>query len=149
MRVPRRDIAFLRAHLRDRWFRSLLLTLTMPPWRKITIATAAFNLAVYRRFAGKTRADVILFVAHARIRYGPGGPNKLEPGPCEHLIISALTGTRPEGLTKWQRAKSLILLNELIQDEQLTEDQLEEFIAEAVRLASNWTRPGRHGRTSG
>jgi len=136
MRVTRRDVALLRAHLHRRLFRSLILSLSVPPWRKTYLLTAAFHVAVHRRFAGRPRADVIRFVAHARIRRGPGGPNKLEPLPAEQVIIAALTGTKPEGLTPWQRAKSLILLNELIDDEHLSEPDLEAFITEAVQLAS-------------
>lgn len=139
MRVTRRDVALLRANLRRRLFRSLLLTLTMPPWRKTRLLTAAFHLAVHRRFAGKPRAEVVRFVAHARIRRGLGGPNKLEPWPCEQVILDALTGTRTEGLTAWQRAKGLILLNELIEDEDLTRPELESFVATAVRLAEGGT----------
>lgn len=138
MRITRRDVAALRAYLNRRMFRGFFLVFPMPPWRKITGGTVllntAFHLAVRRRFTGKTRADVIRFVAHARIRRGPGGPNTLEPGPAERAIFAVLTGTRIEGLTKWQRTKSLIVLNELITDEDLTTAELEEFITEVVRL---------------
>lgn len=39
------------------------------------------------------------------------------------------------GPDPWQRAKTLILLNELIDDEDFTPGELEEFIAEARTVA--------------
>jgi len=144
MRITRRDVAALRAYLHRRMFRGVFLVFPIPPWRKVTGGTvlldAAFRLAAHRRFTGRTRADVIRFVARARIRRGPAGPNRLEPGPAEQVIMSVLTGTRPGHLTEWQRAKSLILLNELIDDEHLTATELEDFITEAVRLAAEVRR---------
>ena len=146
MRITRRDLAALRAYLRRRMFRGFFLVFPMPPWRTITGGTvlldAAFRLAVYRRVAGGTRGDVVRFVARARIRRGPGGPNTLEPLPAERVIMAVLTGTPAAGLTGWQRAKSLILLNELIDDEGLDDAGLEDFVAQAVRLASGGTAQG-------
>lgn len=144
MRVSRLGVATLRAHLRRQVFRAWALSMTAPVRRRMLL-TAAFHVAVRRRFAGATRADVIRFVAQARIRRGKGGPNRLEPVPCERAIIEVLTG-EPARLTPWQRTKNFLLLNELIDDERLSETELEEFIAEAVRVASGWSPPRRRGR---
>lgn len=145
MRVSRLGVATLRAHLRHRMFLMLVLSLTAPVRRRMLL-TAAFHVAVRRRFAGRTRAEVIRFVAQARIRRGPYGPNKLEPLACERAIIEVLTGEPAEQLTPWQRTKNFLLLNELIDDEHLSEPEMEEFIAESVRVASGWRLPGKHGR---
>lgn len=151
MRVIRREVALLRNQLHERLFRSLLLALAMPPWHKLGLQAAAFHLAVHRRFDGRPPAEVIRFVARARIRYGPDGPLKLDPRRCEKMIMEVLAGTgrRAAGVSKWQNAKHMILTRELIKDEQLTDAELEEFIAEAVRLASGWRLLGKHERPSG
>lgn len=39
-------------------------------------------------------------------------------------------------------------LNELVDDEHLSEAELEAFVAEAVPVASGWCLPRRHRRTS-
>lgn len=145
MRVSKLGVATLRAHLRRRPFLTMVLSLTAPVRRRMLL-TAAFHVAVHRRFAGKTRAEVIRFVAHARIRRGPYGPNKLEPLPCERAIIEILTGEPAKDLTPWQRTKNFLLLNELVDDEHLSDAELEEFIAESVRLATRWPPPRRRGR---
>lgn len=67
----------------------------------------AFVQAVRRRFAGATRADVIRFVAHART----------------------------EGLTDLQRAQHIIMLSELTENEQPTDEGLEAILAEARTYA--------------
>lgn len=144
MRVSRVGVAMLRAHLRHRIFVMFVLHETSPVRRRMLLM-AAFHVAVRRRFAGKTRAEVIRFVAQARIRRGPYGPNKLEPLLCERAIIEVLTG-EPARLTPWQRMKNYILLNELVDDEHFSDAELEEFIAEAVRVASAWPEPRRHRR---
>lgn len=95
---------------------------------------AAFVQAVRRRFAGATRADVIRFVAHARIRRTRNAP-PIDPAVAEHVIIAALNGTRTEGLTDLQKGQHIILLSELIDDEQPTDEGLERFLAEARTYA--------------
>lgn len=95
---------------------------------------AAFVEAVHRRFAGRTRAEVVRFVAHARIRRGRNAP-PLDPGASERLIIAALTGTRTDGLTEPQRAQQVILLGELIEDAAPTAPELEDFLSAARTYA--------------
>lgn len=82
------------------------------------------------RFAGGTRADVIRFVAHARIRRGRNAP-PIDPAVAEKLIMEALTATPAEGLTEMQKSQHIILLCELIEDENPTWNQLDEYLASA------------------
>jgi len=95
---------------------------------------AAFSLAVRRRFVGGTRADVVRFVAHARIRRGRDAP-PIDPGVAEKLIMEVLTGTPAEGLTELQKAQHIILLSELVEDERPTADELDAFLADARAYA--------------
>ena len=103
------------------------------------IMYAAFVEAVVRRFVGQTRGDVIRFVAHSRIRRGREAP-PIDPAAAEKLSVAALDGGRAEGLTDLQRAQHVILLGELIEDEDPSESELEDFLAtvraSAERLAA-------------
>lgn len=98
------------------------------------ILRAAFVEATRRRFDGATRADVIRFVAHARVRRGRNAP-PIDPGAAEQLIVAALTGTRTGGLTELQRAQQIILLSELVEDENPTGPELDEFLASSRTYA--------------
>ena len=95
---------------------------------------AAYSVAVRRRFAGGTRADVVRFVAHARVRRGRNAP-RIDPSVAEKLIMEVLTGTPTEGLTDLQKGLHIILLSELVEDEEYTADDLEAFLADARTYA--------------
>jgi hypothetical protein len=95
---------------------------------------AAFVQAVSRRFGGQTRADIVRFVAHARIRRGRNAP-PIDPAVAEKLIMAVLTGTPTEGLTNLQQAQHIILLSELIEDENPTDAELDRIMAEARTFA--------------
>lgn len=142
VRVTRQDVWLLRAHLRGQLARTAILSACNPPWRKLILMRAAFVLAVHRRFAGQSRGEVVKFVAAVRIRRGKYTPFHDQPLLAERLIMSAASGA-PSGLTQWQTAHYLLLLSELIEDEQLDTAGTEQFIREAVRLASSWPRPER------
>lgn len=143
VRVTRRDVALLRAYVRRQFMRATLLSLLHPPHNRPTGGTlmlqVAFQLAARRRFIGKTRGDMIRFVAHARIRRGQVPP-WLRPIPAEKLLTAACAGNwQGLNLTQWQRAQSILLLGELLEDEHLTQEAQERFIQEtrtkAERLA--------------
>lgn len=91
---------------------------------------AAFVEAAFRRFPDGSVADIIGFVAHARVRRGRNAP-PINPSAAEKLIVSALTATEPTGLTDLEKAQHIILLSELIEDEDLTDAQLDAFLAAA------------------
>lgn len=95
---------------------------------------AAFVEAVHRRFTGSPRSDIIHFVADIRIRRGRNAP-PIKPAVAEKLIIAALSGTVAEGLTDLEKAQEIILLAELIEDERLSEDEMDAFLGDALRYA--------------
>lgn len=95
---------------------------------------AMFVEACHRRFAGATRADIIRFVSHARIRRGRNAP-KIDPAAAEKLILEAVTGTPAEDLTELQKAQHIILLCELIEDENPTWSRLDEYLTTARTFA--------------
>ena len=143
MRITRRDVALLRAHVRRNLLRSALLSLLMPPRNRPTGGTlllhVAFQLAARRRFIGKTRGDMIRFVALARVRRGQGPP-WLRPIPAEKLLTAACTGDWQNlNLTQWQRAQSILVLGELIEDENMTQEAQERFIQESRTEAERLT----------
>lgn len=145
-RVARRHVALLRAHLRHRYLRAAVLSVLAPSRRRPggawLLVAAAFGLAARRRFDDGTRADVIRWVAGARIERGVAGPGAcLLALPSEKLILSALAGTRAEGLTPWQRAQNMILLDRLVTDARLSRTGLDAFIAEACTAAERVPRP--------
>ena len=107
-----------------------MLPRTNEPDGSALLLRAAFVEATHRRFTGMTRADIVRFVAHARIRRGRNAP-PIDPAAAEKLIIAALTATRTEDLTELQRAQQIILLSELIEDEQPTDAELEDFLTTA------------------
>jgi len=96
---------------------------------------AMFFEACRRRFADGTRADVIRFVAHARVRRGRNAV-QIDPAVAEKLILEALTATPAEGLTEMQRSQHIILLCELIEDENPTWGRLDEYLATARTRAA-------------
>lgn len=111
-----------------------LMPRTNKPDGTTVLLRAAFVEAVLRRFTGKTRADVIRFVAHTRVRRGRNAP-PIDPAAAETVIISALAGTETEGLTDLQKAQHIILLAELIEDENPTDAELDEFLTAARTYA--------------
>ena len=148
MRITRRDVALLRAYVRRNLLKTVLLSLLMPPRNRPSGGTlllhVAFQLAARRRFIGKTRADLIRFVAHARIRRGQGPP-WLRPTPAEKLLVAACTGDWQNlNLTQWQRAQSILLLGELVEDENMTDEEVDRFVTESVTEAERHAdRPKR------
>jgi len=91
---------------------------------------AAFVEAIRRRFVGGTRADIVRFVAHARVRRGRDAP-PIDPAVAEKLILEVLTGTPADGLTDLQKGQHIILLSELVEDEELTPEALDAFLDDA------------------
>jgi hypothetical protein len=105
------------------------------------LLAAAFFEAVNRRFAQDgTTADVIEFVADVRGR-SQALAEAIDPRAAERLIRAALTDEDIDDLD--DRAKGslyVVLLAGLIGDEQLSDDGLDEFLAEARKLADEWLR---------
>jgi len=96
----------------------------------VLMLRAAFFEACRRRFDGGTRADVIRFVSHARIRRGSNAP-PIDPAAAEKLVMEVLTGAPAEGLTDMEKSLYILLLGELIEDENPTWDQLDAYLESA------------------
>ena len=100
------------------------------------LAHAAFIIAVRRRFAPTwTSAQVVGFTARLRNSLRPHGID-LDPRATEILIRQALgdpvTGDHDD---KTQARATTLVLVDLMADEQLDDDRLDAFMAEARTLA--------------
>jgi hypothetical protein len=110
-------------------------------WGDYTILiAAAFFEAVDRRFGkGYTRAEIVQFVAHARARFDQSG-HDLDALAAERLVLSALEEESVDDLDdKTVVQTQIVFLTALITDEQLDAPSLDEFLAEARKLADEWT----------
>jgi hypothetical protein len=104
-----------------------------------TLLTAAFLEAVDRRFAeGGTMVDVIEFAASVRIR-SMALAEAVDPRAAERLILAALTDEDISDLTDTVKGGlCIVLLAALTSDEGYSAAGLDEFLAEARKLADGW-----------
>jgi len=143
MPVTDDQVAALRAYLSDDMdrYRQLFAGLDREAARSgyATLLAAAFFEAVDRRFAEDgTTADVIEFVADVRTRSQALG-EVIDPHAAERLIGAALTDEDIDDLDAKAKGRLFaVLLAGLIADEQLSKDGLDEFLAEARKLADEW-----------
>jgi hypothetical protein len=104
------------------------------------LLTAAFFEAVDRRFAQDgTTADVIEFVADVRARHLKDA-DEIDPRAAERLILAIFTDEEVDDLdTETKVSTQIILLYALITDARLDDAGLDGFLAEARKLADEWT----------
>ena len=123
---------------------------------------AAFVEAVHRRFTGSARSDIIRFVADIRMRHeadpvpedlvtlAGGVLVPVKQASAEKLIIAALSGTHPEGLTALEKGQRIPLLADLIEEAQRSNEALESFLAAArnyaEQIAGSLPSPPGEGR---
>jgi len=144
MPVTDEQVAALRAYLADDLdqHRQLYARLDRAARSGYTaLLAAAFFEAVNRRFAQEgTPAAVIEFVADVRGRSEALG-EAIDPRAAERLIRAALTDEDIDDLDdKAKGGLYVVLLAGLIGDEQLSDDGLDEFLAEARKVADEWLR---------
>ncbi|MGH3737966.1 MAG: hypothetical protein ACRDT6_20485 [Micromonosporaceae bacterium] len=99
-----------------------------------------FFLAVRRRFAPDTPiVDIIRFVANTRVVYDLTG-TEIDPGTAERLIRSAMGAGDPLADLPQHQIGTLeiVLLHKIIDDAQLYDDEVEDFLQEAQTLAVRW-----------
>jgi hypothetical protein len=138
------QVATLRAYLTGDFeeYERLYAQLDRDAVRKTYLALieAACFEAIDRRFARNgTVSDVIEFVGDVRSRSERVGET-LDPRVAEQLIRAVLGDGSIDNLDdKVRFGTEIILLAALIADEQLDDAGLDEFIAEARRLADRWT----------
>ncbi|WP_211349274.1 hypothetical protein [Micromonospora pisi] len=110
----------------------------------VAIIAFAFNLAVQRRFGSRRDlSEIIRFVADARAFLSEG--RDLPAKEAEHLICATLDIEVP-GVEETVENLDLgtvaeiegQLLFKLIADEQMSQEQLNEFLMKAERLANEW-----------
>jgi hypothetical protein len=104
------------------------------------LLTAAFFEAVDRRFAQDgTTADVVEFVADVRARHLKDA-DEIDPRAAERLILAIFTDEEVDDLdTETKVSTQIILLYALITDARLDDAGLDGFLAEARKLADEWT----------
>lgn len=103
------------------------------------LVAAGFFEAVDRRFAESgTDADVVEFVGSVRAR-SETLSDEIDPRIAERLIQYSLGKGSISGMDGRVRlATQLLLLTALIIDEQLDDAGLDEFLAEARKIADQW-----------
>lgn len=110
---------------------------------------AAFVAAVRQRFSPTwTKGDVIQFVAGIRAALSED-PNAIDPRAAEHLIRRALNDPVTDEIDAETKARAeVLLLAALIEDEQLDDSALEEFLSRARALAGRWWPSASHERSA-
>lgn len=105
------------------------------------LVSLAFVMAARMRFAaGYADADVIRYVARVRAEYDePDAP--IDTRVAEKLLLDALDGNRPADFDPTSTAKGVAqpaLLAALVDDAQMDTAELDDFLANARRLADQW-----------
>ncbi|MGH3716103.1 MAG: hypothetical protein ACRDT4_21970 [Micromonosporaceae bacterium] len=101
---------------------------------------ASFLLAVRRRFGPDTPVEeIIRFVANTRVVYDLTG-DEIDPTTAERLIRTALgacdplTDLPPQLFGKIE----IVLLHKILDDAELYDDEVDDFLREAYALAVRW-----------
>jgi len=105
------------------------------------LIAAAFFEAVDRRFTepGITTDDIIKYVADVRARSATVS-DALDPQAAERVIHHALgDGSIRDLDDETVIGAQIVILSALIADEQLDDAGLDQFMAEARKLADQWT----------
>lgn len=104
------------------------------------LIAAAFFEAVDRQFAkpGTTAADIIKYVGHVRARSARVS-EALDPRAAERVIRHALgDGSIRDLDDDTVIGAQIVILSALIADEQLDDAGLDQFMADARKLADQW-----------
>lgn len=103
------------------------------------LVSAAFVVAAQRRFAQDVSpGEVIEFVGDVRSR-SPQVADQVDPKIAERVIMAVFTGQSLDDIdarTSWETQS--VLLVAIIYDEHLDDSGLDEFLAEARKLADQW-----------
>jgi hypothetical protein len=113
----------------------------------ILLAAAALRCALRKRFPnGYTDADVVKLVGHARSRLGEDG-YEIDPLTAEGTVRGLLGDMAAFAHLEGQATATAIfpLLLELLDQEGITEDRIDDFLAEAVTIAETWPEPEQAG----
>jgi hypothetical protein len=102
------------------------------------IISAAFALAVDRRFRGKNLQDIAQFVANTRSRYQDG--SELPALAMEGMIRAVLGEAHlvDDIAPDVAFSAQIAILGTLLHDEDLSDSQLEQFIQQVERTAAEY-----------
>ncbi|ROT32523.1 hypothetical protein EF879_13495 [Micromonospora sp. HM5-17] len=102
------------------------------------VISAAFALAVDKRFRGKSLQDIARFVADTRARYQDG--TELPALAMEGMIRAVLGETHLVDDIAPDTAFSaqIAILGTLLHDEDMTDSQLDQFIQQAEKTAAEY-----------
>jgi hypothetical protein len=102
------------------------------------LVAAGFFEAVYRRFKEGTKADVIEFVASVRAR-SEQLSKEIDQQIAEQLIMYSLGKGSIDGLdSRVRHLTQFGLLTALVLAERFDDASLDEFLAEARKIADQW-----------
>jgi hypothetical protein len=143
MLVTAAQVAALRAYLvldlfeADRLNRQLVQTDDLDGYGELVYA--AFVTAARRKFSPTwTVADIIRFVANARAQRG-GDADDINPRAAENLIRRALDDHVADEVDQETKARTqILLLAALVEDQQLSDADLDEFLGTVHMLTSQW-----------
>lgn len=123
------------ANLRDRLDREAAAT------GYAALISAAFCVAVLRRFAkDHSAAAVIEFIGAVRSK-SEGLSDKIDPRTAERLIQSVFTYEKVSDVSQETRFRlQFLLVAALVVDENLDDAGLDEFMVESRKLADGWLR---------
>lgn len=104
-----------------------------------SLVSAAFCQAVERRFApDSSAANVIEFVGDVRSR-SESAADEIDPRTAERLILAVYTDESIGDMDPGTNfGTQILLLAALIADEQFDSTGLDEFLAQARKLADQW-----------
>lgn len=131
----------IRAIARRDWDRAdhLLDQLDKSGWAGSQVISAAFALAVERRFRGKTLQDIAQFVADTRARYQDGSelPALAMEGMIRAVLgeVHLIDGIAPDVAFSAQIA----ILGTLLHDEDFDEPGLDAFIKQVEDTAARYS----------
>lgn len=141
MPVTDEQEATLHAQLAGKFDEHLRLLNSMDPAAARTgysmLVSAAFALAVDKRFPAGTSADVIEYVGDVRSR--TEGAAKIDPRIAERVILAVISDEEIDDIDPRTSFEiQLVLLAALIADAKLDEDALADFMTRARTLADQW-----------
>lgn len=102
------------------------------------LVVASFFRAAERRFTKESsKADVVTFVSNLRARHEL--EDKIDPRIAERLLLATFTDTEIDSVPDDAQGNHyMLLLAGLVADAQFSDEQFEEFLADACSLADQW-----------
>lgn len=102
-----------------------------------TLIPAAFFVASEKKFKNATKSDVIEFVSKLRSQYDLA--EDLDPRTAERLILATFTDEDIDDIPDETKGSHFILLlGALVNEANLSDAELDEFLAAARKLTDEW-----------